>query len=287
MQLRDCAKEGVITVPAGASIDDAIQLFGQHHVRHLPVVREGVPIGMLSEGDVLVAVGGVLTDQRVSNLDATVPYAGPTVVEQIMTTGVITLAPDEPIAAGARVMLERQISAIVLMSGETIAGIVTETDYLSQFVEENAFVPHDCRQQTVASRMATEIVTAAPGENVFALMRRMARKIHHLPVVKDGTLVGILSDHDVRRAMALDSIARVTEPDERMRLMENFDAGDIMNSNVETTTPTATLGQAAKQMIDNKIGALPVVEAGKLAGIITETDLLRSCLNALESSSED
>lgn len=284
MQIRDCGVQDVITVPAGASIDNAIRLFGQHHLRHLPVVKDGLPIGMLSEGDVLVAVGGVLAAQRVSIQDATVDYAGPIVVEQIMTTGVITLAPEEPVATGARVMLERQISSVVLLSGETIVGIVTETDYLRQFVDEDTLVPDSYRQQTVASHMATEIVTTVPAENVFALMRRMAKRIHHLPVMDDGKLVGILSDHDVRRALAVDRIQQVTEPDHHLRLMENFDAGDIMNSNVESTTPTATLAQAAQQMIDNKIGALPVVEAGDLAGIITETDLLRVCVSALEAS---
>lgn len=284
MQLRDIAKEDVLTVHPNASIDDAIGLFSQHHLRHLPVVRDGLPIGIVSEGDVLVAVGGILADERVSNHDATVPYAGPTVVEQIMTTGVITLAPEAPVAAGASVMLERQISAIVLVSGESIAGIVTETDYLRQFLDKDTLVPAACRQQTVADHMATEVWTADPAENVFALMRRMGRRIHHLPVVEDGKLVGILSDHDVRRALALDRIQQVTKPDERTRLMEKFDAGDIMNRDIQTTTPTATLAEVAKLMIDDKIGALPVVAADELAGIITETDLLRACRNVLEDS---
>lgn len=284
MKVRDCSPAEVITVGADASIDDAIHLFGKHHVRHLPVVRDGVPIGMVSLGDVLVAVGGVLAEQRVSDYDATVSYAGPTVVEQVMTAGVITLSPDEPIAAGARVMLQQQISAVVLTADETVVGIVTESDYLQKLVDNDSIVPDSCRRQTVASHQTTDIMTAAPTENAFALMRRMANRIHHLPVVDDGQLVGILSDHDVRRALALDRIEQITHPEERVRLMEKFDAGAIMNKEVETTTPTATLAEAAEQMIGYKIGALPVVEASKLVGIITETDLLRACASALEAS---
>jgi acetoin utilization protein AcuB len=113
----------------------------------------------------------------------------------------------------------------------------------------------------------------------------MGKRIHHLPVVEDGKLVGILSDHDVRRALALDKIEQITEPGQHTRLMENFDAGHIMSKNVETTTPTATLAEAAKQMIENNIGALPVIEAGELVGIITETDALRACVSALGESS--
>jgi CBS domain-containing protein len=281
MQLKDLSTEDVITVQADGSIDDAIQLLQQHRVRHLPVVRDGVLVGMVSEGDVLVAVGGVLSGQRVSTHDATVQYAGPTVVEQIMTTGVITLSAEDRIVAAARLMLEQRISAVVLVSNETIVGIVTESDYMRQFVDESTVVPDACRHQSVANHMAAEVVTTAPTESVFALIRKMGKRIRHLPVVEGGTVVGILSDHDVRRAMALNKIECITQPGEQIRLMENFDAGRIMSRNVETTKPTATLTVAAKQMIDNKIGALPVIEAGDLAGIITETDLLRACVSAL------
>jgi CBS domain-containing protein len=57
-----------------------------------------------------------------------------------------------------------------------------------------------------------------------------------------------------------------------------------MNRDIQTATPTATLAEAAKLMIDNKIGALPVVAADELAGIITETDFLRACRKVLEDS---
>ena len=97
MQLKDLSLGDPITVRADASIDDAIRLLKENQIRHLPVVRDSVPVGMVSEGDVLVTVGGVLAEQRVSGYDATVPYAGPTVVEEIMTTGIVTLSPEEPI----------------------------------------------------------------------------------------------------------------------------------------------------------------------------------------------
>lgn len=283
-QLKDCATCDVITIPADGSIDDAIHLLKQHEIRHLPVVRDGLPIGMVSAGDVLATVGGLLSDERLSTRDATVPYAGPTVVEQIMTTAMVTLAPESPIAAAARLMLERQIAAIVLVSNEKIAGIVTETDYLRRFVDDSEFVPDTCRQQPVADHMATELVTASPSENVFTLMRGMGNQIHHLPIVEDGKLVGILSDHDVRHALALDRIEQITQPDQRIRLMEDFDAGAIMKREVETIKRTATLAEAAKQMIDYKIGGLPVVEEGDLVGIITGTDILRACAGALGES---
>jgi len=284
-QLKDLTTVDVITVSVDASIDEAVRLFEQHHVRHLPVLRDGQPVGMVTVGDVLKTVGGLLSDQRVSTQDATVPYAGPTVVEQIMTTGIVSLSPDESIVEAARLMLERQIATVILVLDGTITGMVTEKDYLQQFFGESTVVPEACRQQPVADHMATDVVTASPSENVFALMRDMGQQIHHLPVVEDGKLVGILSDHDVRRALALNKIEQIIHPELQNRLIEEgFNAGGIMSKNVETTTPTATLQSAARRLTEKEIGALPVLEGETLAGIITETDILRACVNVLEES---
>jgi CBS domain-containing protein len=283
-QLANYATGDVVTISAATSIDEAIQLLQQHRIRHLPVVRDGVPVGMVSEGDVLATVGGLLCEERVSDFDATVPYAGPAVVEQIMTTGVVTLSPEESFTAAAHLMLERRIAAVVLVSDKKIVGIVTETDILRQFFAQHAVVPDSCRRQTVAKHMKTELVTATPTDNVFALIRNMAKQIRHVPVVEDGKLVGILSDHDVRRALALDNVEQITDPEQRIRLMEHFDAGRIMSKNVQTTTPTATLADASEQMIENRVGALPVIDSGRLVGIVTETDILHACVRHLDES---
>ncbi len=281
MQLKDFSTTKVFSVQADESIDKAIQLLEQHHVRHLPVVRDGSPVGMVSVGDVLMKVGGLLSDERVSTRDETVPLAGPALVEQIMTKGVIALSSEEPIATAARLMLEKGITAIILVSNEKVVGIVTESDYLRRFCDETSLVSDSCRQQQVVDYMATDLVTAAPDETTFALIRKMGKRYHHLPVVEDGNLIGILSDHDVRRALALDKVEKITDPSAHLRLIEDYDARRVMKSDVETTAPTATLAEAAGQMIEKKIGALPVIEAGSLVGIITETDLLKACVSGL------
>jgi acetoin utilization protein AcuB len=84
-----------------------------------------------------------------------------------------------------------------------------------------------------------------------------------VPVVDDGKLVGIVSDRDVRAHDGYLDITRVTA---------------AMTSDLKTVTPDMTVEDAARLMIDHKIGGLPVLEAGKLVGIVTATDVLKAFL---------
>lgn len=282
MQLRDVANGPVVTIAADAPIDDAIELLEEHNVRHLPVVREGVPVGMVSVGDVLHSVGGLLSDQRVASFDASVDFAGPNRVDEMMGKGVVAFGPDDDVATAVRSMLDQGIRAVVVVAEGRAEAIATETDLLKAVVDQNSPVPQSCRDQTVAVHMANKVVSAALEDNPFDLIRKMKSCLHHLPVMEGRRLVGIVSDHDVRRAIARDRIEKITDATAHVRLMENYDTRQIMHKDVVTITADATLAAAATRMIEDKIGSLPVVDGDELVGIITETDILKACIQALE-----
>ena len=84
-----------------------------------------------------------------------------------------------------------------------------------------------------------------------------------VPVVDDGKLVGIVSDRDVRAHSGYLDTSRVTA---------------AMTWDPKTVTPKMTVEDAARLMIEHKIGGLPVVENGALVGIITATDILKAFL---------
>jgi len=102
------------------------------------------------------------------------------------------------------------------------------------------------------------------------LIRRAG--IRHLPVLKDGVLVGLLSERDVRRyaPSILDST-----PDEYNRIFEQTLVGTVMTKDVGTIGPEATLAEATDLMYSQHRGCLPVLENGRLVGIITRRDILR------------
>lgn len=122
--------------------------------------------------------------------------------------------------------------------------------------------------------MKTQLVTLnADSKLGFANDIMYLGRIRHLPVVKDDTVVGILTQRDLYRA-SLTSI--LTNWKENKEFLDSIKVSEVMTKNVITVTPDATIEEAAQIMIDKKVGGLPVVkEKNKLVGLITETDVLQ------------
>jgi CBS domain-containing protein len=98
-------------------------------------------------------------------------------------------------------------------------------------------------------------------------------RIRHMPVVDDGKLVGIVSQRDLFRSALITALGfgrKVTSA-----LIKTIKVKEIMTEKVITIAPNASIKDAARQMIEKKIGCLPVVEEDRLIGLVTETDMLR------------
>jgi CBS domain-containing protein len=119
--------------------------------------------------------------------------------------------------------------------------------------------------------MSERLITITP-ETTFPEAQRLMleNKIRRLPVLQSGKLVGIVTLGDIREAKPSD--ATTLSIYELNYLMDKLTAKDFMTPNPITIAPDATLGEAARLMVDHRVGGLPVIDHGKLIGIITETD---------------
>ncbi len=109
----------------------------------------------------------------------------------------------------------------------------------------------------VRNRMTAKVITVEPNQPIAqarALLHRY--RIRHLPVLRKERLIGIVTDRDVRGSDSAQTVANVMTP-----------KPVVIN-------PNASVDEAARQMRMHKFGALPVVEGGKLVGILTESDIL-------------
>jgi CBS domain-containing membrane protein len=98
-------------------------------------------------------------------------------------------------------------------------------------------------------------------------------RIRHMPVVDDGKVVGIVSQRDMFRSALITSLGfgRKTTG----ALIKTIKIKEIMTEKVVTISPDASIKEAARQMMEKKIGCLPVLEGDRLVGIVTETDMLQ------------
>jgi len=136
----------------------------------------------------------------------------------------------------------------------------------------------------VARRMKKKIVTAAPSTSLIEAQRQMREHtIRQIPVVsEDGTLLGIVSDRDIRAAVLPAGLVPGFTAEAAEKFMENTPVERVMTRKVVTATLTDTLEDAIVLLHDFRVNALPVVDAaGKIAGIITRTDVLEAFIDAL------
>jgi len=127
--------------------------------------------------------------------------------------------------------------------------------------------------------MTSKVITVDAGETLSEAINILKRnKIRRLPVLKDGQLVGIVSDRDIKEA----SPSKATSLDiwELHYLMSKIKVKDIMTRKPITIHPHETIEKAAIIMHDKKIGGLPVVtEEGELTGILTEQDIFDALIS--------
>lgn len=101
-------------------------------------------------------------------------------------------------------------------------------------------------------------------------------RIRHLPVLDDdeGSVVGLVSQRDLFRG----ALARALGYGEhaQQKLLGQLVVKDVMTNDPVTVGPEEPLDQAARTMLDAKIGCLPVVEDGRLVGILTEADFVEA-----------
>ena len=122
--------------------------------------------------------------------------------------------------------------------------------------------------------MTKKVETVGPNDALVTAedVMRLGR-IRHMPVVDEGELVGLVSQRDLFHSALVKALGFGTHATQKAR--ETMLVKEAMTSDVTTTTPDTPLADAARLMLDRKIGCLPVVENKKLVGILTEADFVK------------
>jgi CBS domain-containing protein len=122
--------------------------------------------------------------------------------------------------------------------------------------------------------MAEKIVTISADDRLSTVEDIMTLGgVRHMPVVRAGRLVGVVSERDLLRASLSNLTAFGSE--QRRAFLQAVEIKRVMSTPPVVIHPDATPEEAALVMAEKKIGCLPVVEDDELIGLVTETDVLR------------
>lgn len=135
-------------------------------------------------------------------------------ISEIMTTNVQTVAPDTDLVTVATYMRDLDVGVLPVANGNQLVGIITDRDLVVRALADGVNV----QQASVGDYMSTNPTTITPHDNVQRAAQIMAREqIRRLPVVDNGTLVGIISIGDVaveagKDSLTGDALEAISEP---------------------------------------------------------------------------
>lgn len=130
--------------------------------------------------------------------------------------------------------------------------------------------------------MQTKVVMVGPDERANAALYMMKKKgIRHLLVTDNSKLRGIVTDRDFR--LMRPSPATSLSIYEVHYLLDKLKVKEIMTKKVIAVTPETPIAEAARLLLNRRIGALPVLKDEKVVGIITATDMIRVLIDLEEA----
>ncbi len=125
----------------------------------------------------------------------------------------------------------------------------------------------------VGRHMTKNPVVIGPDDYLSSAQEKMkSGEFRRLPVVEDGRLIGIVTDRDLRQHIGF---------------LERTKVNAAMTETLVTVSPSDTIEKAAQLMLKHKIGGLPVVDEGRLVGILTTSDLVQTFLDVMGASDEN
>jgi CBS domain-containing protein len=124
--------KNLVTISNKGSLDDAERLMRKNHIRHLPVVKSGKLVGIISLTDILRLSFG---DTYQDNEEVDVAVFNMLTLESVMVNHPTTITVNQTVLDAAEILAEKEFHALPVIEGEKVVGIVTTTDLIKFFVK--------------------------------------------------------------------------------------------------------------------------------------------------------
>lgn len=256
-QIRDVMTDQVITVGKNDDLRHVMELMEKHNITKVPVLDDGKLVGIVTDNMIAKKLGS----SRKRGVQPSGIHAS-----SVMDKDFEIAHPDAQLADLLPKVGMAGLTMIPVVSKGALVGVHTKANLLHLIESETP----------VTQLMKSAVHTVGPDDRlVHARRLLMDNDIARVPVVEDGHVVGLLHEAEIAKAFAL--LLQDTPFEHQQTRVRELVARDWMRAPVITGNPNLTARQAARLMLDNDIGGLPIVEHdGTLKGFVTRTDLVRT-----------
>ena len=269
-----------VTVGPSTSLMKTREAILKHKVKRVIVVDKKKPVGIITEKDLAKKIYDLGT-KPIKSVKA----------KDFKPRKLFTLTRENTVKECAKLMKKHRISLVIILNKDkTLEGIVTKTNLATAFLTKGS------DSIKVSKIMKSEVITGAPSDPILHIESLLLRYgISRIIIKRNQKPVGIITFRDFVPAKIPQWIAESADPKEvqeykfkkgleekhsnQMSYLFPFHATDIMATSPITIDADKDVKFAITKMIKHNISGLPVVRKGRLVGIITKSDIVKTLAN--------
>ncbi len=263
----------VVTAPPTTTIISAIKTMTSYGFGRLPIADAGSKrlIGFVTGVDVVDFLGGGIRHNLLNKYEGNILAAINADIREIMSPRIIYIKEKASIEDALKLMHEKNVGGLPIVDDDTkIRALVTEHDFTSLIAGVNTGL-------SVKEFMSPNVVTVGSKTTIEKTTKIMVQSggFRKLPVTQDSVLMGMVTASDIMRYLGSgEAFKKVVTGDIKELMCQPIN--NLAHRDLVSTETEADLGETAQIMIDRGVGALPVMDGGSLAGIITKRDFIKT-----------
>lgn len=256
MKVKDFMTKDVIAIDKDVNLNHVLNLMKKYEITKIPVVENKKLIGIVSDNIIAYKLGSI----RKKGVPASRLHAS-----SVTDKDIVSISPDTEIKTILKDVGKPGPTMLCVVENDSLVGVITKANLL-QLVNS---------KKQVREIMKKNLHIVTPKDRVVHARRIMIdQNIARLPVVDKGKLVGMISDTEI--AFALADLKKSLPLGRQKHRLDELLVEDVMKTPAVWTESNITISEAAKIMLNKNLGALPIMDNGKLVGIISRTDLLNT-----------
>jgi len=256
MKVKDVMTKDVITVDKDVNLEHVLNLMKKHEITKIPVVEDKKLVGMVTDNIIAYKLGSI----RKRGVPASRLHAS-----SVTDKDIDCINSETEVKTILKKVGKPGPTMLCVKDNDNLLGVVTKADLL----------PLVNSKKQIREIMSKKIHTVSSDDRVIHARRIMIDEdIARLPVVDQGKLVGMISDNEITFALA--KIKKSFPLGRQKHQLDELLVEAVMKTPAIWTQPNMTIETAASIMLKKNVGALPIIENGKIVGIVSRTDLLKT-----------